>query len=1174
MVNSAYVFQAIDDTDDQFVNGLLYAGKKSDLAHDIRYDIEWSSASLTFSFPSNAKYYMEDSAGRLLSKYDGPTGVIISNNTFLAYNDYQQQAVVRALGIYSSVSNLTFTLQAETDKNHANIRFGFTSGDDPAFQDNVCGVSGGVKEGKAVSDIWIPKGGWTQFDTCDWSSGSGAFENILHEIGHSVGLKHPSDDKGFGPLPEQHRFLDYTLMSYGKNVNGDFPQSLMMDDIQAVQQLYGANFQFHAGDTVYKWDPDLGTETVTENNLSESIKPLNNKVFTTIWDGGGVDTYDFSDYAVNLNIDLRPGNWTHLSTEQLASELDTEKNTGEPLRVADGNIGNAHLYKGMTASLIENAIGGKADDYLIGNEADNKLEGRGGNDTLDGGVGADKLIGGDGDDVYYVDNKGDVIKEEDNCGYDIVHSVSDYELSKNVERLELGARYESDAVYHTVTYEGAGSIVGTGNDLDNTITGDEFYSLKGYKLSGLGGNDSLSGGGYADTLDGGVGADYMMGGNGDDVYYVDDGGDLVIETDVAPDITGGNDTVVSSIDYTLADCVENLTLDGGAHKGEGNYLSNHIIGNALDNSLYGYWGNDTLDGGAGADTLVGGGDDDTYILYNAEDTIIENFGEGTDTGNASFNYTLAANLENLTLTGSAQSGTGNSLNNVIRGNGLGDTLDGGDGNDIIYGGGGTDSLIGGSGDDFLYGLDGVDTLIGGAGNDSLKGGAGADSMEGGLGDDSYWAADVNDVIVEKAGEGCDTVYASLNYVLGSNLENLTLWGTAEKGEGNELNNYIKGNTYNNILSGLLGNDTLDGAEGADTMAGGVGDDTYYVDNIGDVVVEASAAGYDTVYSTIDYTLSKNVERLILTGSAITGTGNDLSNVIIGNDANNKLYGGLGDDTLDGGAGDDTLDGGFGVDSMTGGVGDDTYYVDNLKDLITEGKAAGTDLVIASCDHILSANVENLILSLSGTSHKGTGNDLDNKITGNNLGDTLDGGAGNDTLTGGDGKDSLIGGIGNDSLDGGRNADTLDGGAGDDILIGGIGNDILNGGENNDSLDGGGNDDTLYGGAGKDVMSGGGGKDTFVFRNVSESTSAARDTITDFTSGLDKMDLSAIDANTNINAGGDQAFNFIGASSFHKIAGELNYVNGVLSGDTNGDGLADFQVLISNKAALSASDFIL
>ncbi|NCR54093.1 MAG: calcium-binding protein [Microcystis aeruginosa L211-07] len=283
-----------------------------------------------------------------------------------------------------------------------------------------------------------------------------------------------------------------------------------------------------------------------------------------------------------------------------------------------------------------------------------------------------------------------------------------------------------------------------------------------------------------------MGSDSLEGGNGNDVYYVDNSGDLVLETVTGS--TGGTDLVYASVSYTLPNLVENLTLTGNsAINATGNSLNNTIIGNNGNNYLLGDAGNDKLDGKAGVDTLDGGAGNDTYTIDNVNDVIIDS--AGTDTVSASITYTLAAGLENLTLTGNGNlNGTGNSLNNTIIGN------------------------------------NGNNYLLGDGGNDTLDGKAGVDTLDGGAGNDTYTIDNLNDVIIDSA--GTDTVSASITYTLADNLENLTLTGsTAINGTGNNGNNVITGNSGANLLSGLDGNDSLNGGNGNDTLLGGNGDDT-------------------------------------------------------------------------------------------------------------------------------------------------------------------------------------------------------------------------------------------------------------------------------------------------------------------------------------------------------------
>lgn len=236
---------------------------------------------------------------------------------------------------------------------------------------------------------------------------------------------------------------------------------------------------------------------------------------------------------------------------------------------------------------------------------------------------------------------------------------------------------------------------------------------------------------------------------------------------------------------------------------------------------------------------------------------------------------------------------------------------------ILTGSSGADSLIGGRGNDVLNGLAGTDKLFGYAGNDVLNGGRGHDIMAGGIGDDIYIVDSAGDSVIENAGEGIDKIESSVSFKLSPHVEWLQLTGIRSiNATGNELDNVLMGNNAANILNG---------GTGIDTLIGGRGNDTYIVDNVGDVVIEYSNQGFDIVQSSVSFALSRHIENLTLTGSAvIDGIGNELNNLLRGNVSNNSLTGGAGNDSLYGDRGNDLLDGGIGDDYLNGGTGSDTY----------------------------------------------------------------------------------------------------------------------------------------------------------------------------------------------------------------------------------------------------------
>lgn len=478
--------------------------------------------------------------------------------------------------------------------------------------------------------------------------------------------------------------------------------------------------------------------------------------------------------------------------------------------------------------------------------------------------------------------------------------------------------------YGTVVYNlfpQEGVLDGTPDD-DNLSGTGAAEIIRGFE-----GNDTLMGLGGADTLDGG---------SGNDVYIVDQTGDVIIDA-------SGIDMVVAQSTYSLAAgiAIELLVATGGT-------AVINLTGNALAQSLTGNEAANTLDGRGGADTMTGFGGADLYYVDHAGDLVLEQAGGGTDRIIASVNYSLGLTSEiermdaatgttaiNLIGNDLAQSLIGNAGNNALNGRGGADAMSGLAGNDTYFVdslgdvpvetvGNGVDRVVtsitfalrvgseiermdalAGTAAINLYGNELVQALNGNEGANILDGKVGGDVMTGFAGNDIYFVDTLQDVVIEAAGGGIDRITASLTYALraGQEIERLDAAAgtTAINLYGNELVQALNGNAGNNVL---------DGRGGADVMTGYAGNDVYFVDNLGDVVVEAVGGGVDRITVSFSYVLrpGSEIERIdaAVGTAAIDLTGNEYGQSLLGNAGSNTLNGRLGNDVLFGGAGMDTF----------------------------------------------------------------------------------------------------------------------------------------------------------------------------------------------------------------------------------------------------------------------------
>ena len=487
----------------------------------------------------------------------------------------------------------------------------------------------------------------------------------------------------------------------------------------------------------------------------------------------------------------------HINT--LADTITELANEGTDLvRVGIATVGGTYTL----TSNLENATLINVVDYnLTGNALANTLTGNAADNILDGGLGNDTLIGGLGNDTYMMDVLTDTITEAAGEGTDLVNvaltAAGTYTLGANIENA-------------TVTSAAAITVNLTGNALANTLTGNAADNI----------------------LNGSTGADTLIGGLGNDTYIIDVLTDTIIEA-VGQGTDLVNVALATAGTYTLGANLENATVTSGAS------INVNLTGNELANILTGNAAANILDGGAGNDTLIGGAGNDTYIVSTG-DSVVEALNGGIDLVQSDVSHTLAANVENLTLTGSADlSATGNTLANILTGNSGNNALDGGDG---------------------------IDTLKGGAGNDTYK----VDLTTSNL---------LQDTVTENVNEGTDTIIlrggnttltTTTTLTLGANLENLDASGTSTA----KLN--LTGNALANTLTGNAADNILDGGLGSDALIGGLGNDCY---------IFGRGCGSDTVQEN-DATLGNTDVTLFSAGVStnqiwMRHVGNDLEVSIIG-----------------------------------------------------------------------------------------------------------------------------------------------------------------------------------------------------------------------------------------------------------------------------------------------------
>jgi Ca2+-binding RTX toxin-like protein len=994
----------------------------------------------------------------------------------------------------------------------------------------------------------------------------------------------------------------------------------------------GGNDTIHAGDAVSLSGGDgndlintYGEIGLLDGGAGDDIVMFRGELAgdSLLLGGAGVDTLQLDDalmdsFSATNGFEVLAAGRNSIEGSELASLLDFSGLTLESpesyVRVEAGG-GSDVLYGSLGGDTL---IGANGDDLLNGAAGDDTLAGGANDDLLDGGAGFDTASYG-GDKAVIVDLNLTTAQDTGGAGVDSLMSIEgltgsarDDVLIGNAGDNSLDGESGSDRLY--------------GGDGDDTlISGNDSSDV---------GLDVLEGGAGSDIL-WGQGIDLLSGGDGDDTVFAHDlkfgavisggaGADTVsLEGQISTvDLQGGAGfDGITFLNVTLGGF---SAANGFEVLGEGeNYLTGSAVADIFDFSamalasstarvfLVAGDGDDVIHGSLGDDTLNGGLGND-----------LVDGGVGSDTASYA---SLGAVTIDLRIVGAQNTGGGGidtlvDIENLVGGSGY-DTLTGTDGANILSGGDGNDLIHGGLGDDIIYGGGGSksknqfgDHLFGDDGNDVINLVAG--SVDGGGGDDDVSISGMDHTGgVIRGGAGTDRIsfvgsylrlagFSSANgfEVLGAGdaLGNNRIGGTstADVFDFSGLSlaaaiNHVSLNGYDgaDLLTGSAGDDVLDGGLGADRLEGGLGSDTASYSGKRAVIVDLAIVGaQNTGGAGLDTLVS--IENL---------SGSENSDSLIGTAGDNLLFGSYGDDLLIGRGGVNLLDGGSGIDTVSyAGFGLGMRI--SLAVTTAQSTGGGFDTL---------SGIEVLI-----------GSDFGDIFTGDDYADTLNGGLGDDSLEGGAGDDILIGGAGldtaryftatsgvainlssdarqntrgagldtlrgienlngsefGDGLMGSRIANIIKGGAGADLIQGLAGDDQLFGGDDNDSLNGGEGRDALQGGLGADTLTGGAAADVFVYASTYHSTIdlAARDFIADFShSQGDRIDLTLIDADTLI--AGDQAFH-LGGAGFSGSAGELiQSLDGLghilLSGDINGDGVADFAVMLGTTTLLVSGDFL-
>ncbi len=483
----------------------------------------WTATTLDFSVPTSPSYGADDPDAAQGFRSVSPAQHAVADCTLTGATSMPGYAST-TLGSVAS-----FTNEAFTDVGTGPASIMLASSSVPASSETYVPSPGVPQSG----DSWFGQAfdATPSLDLRTPVRGNYAYFSVVHELGHALGLKHGSETGGVAneTLPAATDDLEYSIMTYASYVGSPAqydtcgpdsnPQTYMMDDIAALQYLYGANFSV-AGPTTYRWDPATGETFI---NGAGQGAPSGNKVFQTIWNGDGNEaTYDFSQYASGVQVNLNPGAYSVASAAQLA-----DLGAGNS---AKGNVYNALQFQNDPRSLIANAFGGSGNDVIVGNAANNLLKGGLGVNSIDGGGGANTAL-------YDVARQQAAISLASDGTVQVAFAGGQDSL-RNIQALHFSNETVATASLPWLAYTDTASS-GTGTvAMDDPGAGAPSYVLAQYINAGAtaqalstqapnvfihggSGDDAIQVSSGENVLDGGLGSNFLIGGGGTDTFFTD-----------------------------------------------------------------------------------------------------------------------------------------------------------------------------------------------------------------------------------------------------------------------------------------------------------------------------------------------------------------------------------------------------------------------------------------------------------------------------------------------------------------------------------------------------------------------------------------------------------------------------------------------------------------------------